>query len=293
MLEIKPFTESDLGFVTRLARDQDFAPGVGDIEIYANTDRQGIWLAWENNRPVGCIAGVTYNPSYAFIGLFVVSSLHRGRGIGRHLWNHALKALSNVQCIGLEAATQMVRFYEASGFKKESITTRQQLLCLSEESQHPNTTTLHRTDISVVPLRDIPLEAVQSYDERHEISPRPHFLEQWLRHKAGDVFVAIDSKGACHGYVRIRPCLLPVNEGWRVGPWLAEESGIASLLLSNALDRHKGVILIDTPGHNPTAQKITAATGFKPLGSTVRMYRGLLPKSHDLNVYGLACLELG
>ena len=45
MLEIKPFTPADLDVITEMAREQDFAPGVGDIEIYANTDRQGIWLA--------------------------------------------------------------------------------------------------------------------------------------------------------------------------------------------------------------------------------------------------------
>ena len=45
MLEIEPFTPADLDVITEMAREQDFAPGVGDIEIYANTDRQGIWLA--------------------------------------------------------------------------------------------------------------------------------------------------------------------------------------------------------------------------------------------------------
>ena len=45
MLEIKPFTPTHLDVITEMAREQDFAPGVGDIEIYANTDRQGIWLA--------------------------------------------------------------------------------------------------------------------------------------------------------------------------------------------------------------------------------------------------------
>jgi len=89
MLEIKPFTPSDLDVVIAMAREQDFAPGVGDIEIYANTDRQGIWLAWQDNLPVGCIAAVTYSPSYAFIGLFVVKPEHRGQGIGRRLWQHA------------------------------------------------------------------------------------------------------------------------------------------------------------------------------------------------------------
>ena len=100
MLEIKPFTPNDLDVVTGMAREQDFAPGVGDIEIYANTDRQGIWLAWQDDVPVGCIAAVTYSSSYAFIGLFVVKPEHRGQGIGRRLWQHALKNLSSVECIG-------------------------------------------------------------------------------------------------------------------------------------------------------------------------------------------------
>ena len=41
--------------------------------------------------------------------------------------------------------------------------------------------------MTVVPLREIPLEAIQRYDLRHEISPRPHFPELWLLHRAGDV----------------------------------------------------------------------------------------------------------
>ena len=55
------------------------------------------------------------------------------------------------------------------------------------------------------------------------------------------------------------------------GSWLAEDVGIAWLLLNNAMDRHKGVVLFDTPGHNRFAKTITTAKGFKPMGSTVRM----------------------
>ena len=146
MLEIKPFTPSDLDVVTRLAREKDFAPGVGDIEIYANTDRQGIWLAWLDNEPAGCIAAVTYNPGYAFIGLFVVKSEYQGQGVGSRLWEHALETLNNVECIGLEAAVQRVSFYEKAGFEKDCVTTRRQKMCLSDQSQHPNTTLLRRSD---------------------------------------------------------------------------------------------------------------------------------------------------
>ena len=219
MLKIKPFTPTDLDVVTDLAREQDFAPGVGEIEIYANTDRQEIWLAWQDNVPVGCIAAAIYNPSYAFIGLFVVKPEHQCQGIGRRFWQHALKTLSSVESVGLEAAVQMVGFYEKAGFQKDCITTRRQMLCRTDQSQHPNTTLLHLSDISVVPLREISLEAIQRYDELHQISPRFHSLELCLRHRAGNVFVARDPQEECHGYVRIRPSLLPIGEGWRVPGW--------------------------------------------------------------------------
>ena len=65
----------------------------------------------------------------------------RGQGIGRRLWQHALKNLSSVECIGLEAAVQMVGFYEKAGSLRRQI---------SDQSQHPNTTLLQRSDISVI-----------------------------------------------------------------------------------------------------------------------------------------------
>ena len=49
-LEIRAFQDTDLNFITQLARQEDFAPGVGDIAIYANTGNQGVWLAWQNDE---------------------------------------------------------------------------------------------------------------------------------------------------------------------------------------------------------------------------------------------------
>ena len=102
-------------------------------------------MARQRTAPVSCIAAVTYNPDCAFIGLFVVKPEHRGKGIGRRLWQHALKTLSGVQCIGLEAAVQMVGFYERAGFQKDCITTRRQMLCRSEQSQKCGEESSHHT----------------------------------------------------------------------------------------------------------------------------------------------------
>ncbi len=61
------------------------------------------------------------------------------------------------------------------------------------------------------------------------------------------------------------------------------------------MDRHKEVVLIDPPGYLLAAKTISKAKGFKPIATSARLYKGMMPQpqGHDGNVYGLACLELG
>ena len=105
-LKIRPLKRSDISRVTTWARLEGFAPGVGDLSIYRHTDRQGLWVGWLGNEPIGCIAGVSYNSDYGFIGLFLVVPEHRGHGYGIELWKHAIDHLSDLRCIGLEAAPE-------------------------------------------------------------------------------------------------------------------------------------------------------------------------------------------
>ena len=93
-LQIRPLQDSDIPTVIQWARLEDFAPGIGDIPIYKNTDRQGIWLGWLGTTPIGCIAGVKYNKTYGFIGLYIVQSDCRGHGYGHQLWDTAINHLT-------------------------------------------------------------------------------------------------------------------------------------------------------------------------------------------------------
>jgi ribosomal-protein-alanine N-acetyltransferase len=134
---------------------------------------------------------------------------------------------------------------------------------------------------------------VQCFDAQREPSPRPHFLSQWLHHPAGSVLALIDGAGDCHGFGRIRPCLLERGEGWRIGPLMAETAEAADRLLQGLLHRHPGVVLIDAPGANAAAAPLLERLRFRPVGTTLRMYRGEAPTVSLRDVYGLACLELG
>ena len=61
----------------------------------------------------------------------------------------------------------------------------------------------------------------------------------------------------------------------------------------HAMDRHKGVTLIDTPGHNKAAGHLTKTKGFGSKDLNGSDVQGLTSEFHDKNVYALACLELG
>lgn len=290
-LTIRPLQSADIPSVTGWARREGFAPGVGDVAIYRQTDRQGLWVGWLNDEPVGCIAGVRYNAAYGFIGLFLVVPAQRGRGYGLQLWRHALQHLADVPCIGLEAAPDRIDDYAGWGFAPASPTTRWQRLHAGENPAPP--AAAPEPPWCLLEGGAIPAAAVQRFDAEREPSPRPHFLRQWLQHPAGTVLALVDRAGACHCFGRVRPCLLADGDGWRVGPLVADGAAAARALLEGLLQRHPGTVLIDAPGANAAAGPLLTSLGFTPASRTLRMYRGVPPAVSLADVYGLACLELG
>ncbi|MEX0587876.1 MAG: GNAT family N-acetyltransferase [Cyanobium sp.] len=289
-LRIRALEKADLPAVISWARAERFAPGHGDVAIYRHTDRQGLWVGCLGGKPICCIAGVRYNAEYGFIGMFLVQPEHRGKGYGRQLWAHALEYLQGLPCIGIEAAPDRIADYAGWGFKAASPTRRWQRI--GADGNGP----IAPTSIGGLALIEgsaIPQAAVQAYDAQREPSPRPHFLADWLGHPAGTVLALIDGQGACHGFGRIRPCLLQPGEGWRIGPLLADTPELAKSLINSLLLRHPGIVLIDAPGGNAQADPLLQGLGFEVVGETLRMYLGEAPRVSLKDVYGLACLELG
>ena len=287
-LQIRPLERTEIPAVTGWARQEGFAPGSGDVAIYRQTDRQGIWVGWLGHEPIGCITAVRYTADYGFIGLYLVRPEWRGRGYGLQLWQHALNHLADLPCIGLEAAIDRIDDYSRWGFVAASPTTRWQAIT---DGGSPPPAALHGWQL--LAGEAIPEMAVQCFDAQREPSPRPHFLSQWLHHPAGTVLALLDGDGICHGFGRIRPCLLKRGEGWRTGPLMAETPEAAGVLLQGLLHQHPGVVLIDAPGANAAAAPLLEQLGFRAIGRTLRMYRGEAPAVTLKDVYGLACLELG
>jgi len=285
---IRPLEAGDIALVTEWARNEGFCPGEGDVAIYRQTDRQGLWVGCLGEEPIGCIAGVRYSQAYGFIGMFLVTPRHRGLGYGVQLWRHALDHLNEVACVGLQAAPDRITDYACWGFQSASTTTRWQLNGREMQGASPLENQLSLVDATTLPVR-----VIQAYDASREPSPRPHFLRDWLHHPAGTVLALVDGQRQCHGFGRIRPCLMKEGTGWRIGPLLADDADLAEQLLRGLLERHRGVVLLDEPGANPAAGALMRRLGFAPISETLRMYRGTQPQVSLADVYGLACLELG
>ncbi|SBO42255.1 GNAT family N-acetyltransferase [Cyanobium sp. NIES-981] len=285
---IRTLSRRDIPQVVAWARAEGFCPGEGDVAIYRHTDRQGVWVKELNHQLIGCIAGVRYNAEYGFVGMFLVDPAQRGRGHGLSLWRTAMDHLADLPCVGLEAALGRVEDYRRWGFEPASPTQRWQLVASGEELAGPG-----RDGLELVQGEQLPQRAVQAYDAQREPSPRPHFLADWLGHPAGTVLALIDAGGQCHGFGRIRPCLLRRGSGWRIGPLLADDPALAERLLRGMLARHPGVVLIDVPGANRGGDGLMERLGFHRTDTMLRMYRGRPPAVGLDEVFGLACLELG
>ena len=288
---IRTVTLDDVPLINDWARCEGFAPGTGDVGIYRQTDHQGIWMGCLDQEPIGCIAGIRYNRSYGFIGMYIVRPDKRGHGYGVKLWQQALDHLDDVSCVGLEAAENRIDDYSSWGFQPASTTTRWQL-----EAASPRdicTSSKLPEGLSLIRGEAIPEPKIQVYDADRELNPRPHFLSDWLHHPAGNVTALLDMNQNCHGFARIRPCLLREHAGWRIGPLLADSPELAERLIMDLLAARPGVVIIDSPGGNALASPLLYRLGFTPTGCTLRMYRGVMPSRHLDDVYGLACLELG
>ena len=159
-------------------------------------------------------------PEFLFVrpGDYVaIKKEFRNNGYGVRLWKHALEYLKNVECIGLEAAPDRLNDYAKWGFRKSSITNRWKLNGFQDLPLR-NFYKDQFHSFKVVPGNKISSEAVLIYDDQREPRPRPHFLHDWLKNSHGNVSAIVDNNGMCHGFGRIRPCVLEELEIQIHGP---------------------------------------------------------------------------
>ena len=60
---IRLISINEIPEVTNWARLEGFSPGMDDVSIYRNTDKQGVWVACLDKQPIGLFwRQATHNP---------------------------------------------------------------------------------------------------------------------------------------------------------------------------------------------------------------------------------------
>lgn len=84
-----------------------------EVKSWLEVDPHGIFIAEsaENGEIVGCCSGIALSDNHGYIGMYVVGQKYRGIGLGRILWNAAIKRLGE-RNIGLSSGETMLGFYQ-------------------------------------------------------------------------------------------------------------------------------------------------------------------------------------
>jgi hypothetical protein len=120
-------------------------------------------------------------------------------------------------------------------------------------------------------------------------APRPAFLRAWIN-SPGHAGCALVRDGRLAGFGVIRPC----RQGFKIGPLVADNRGIAEIVLSALVAKvGGGHIFLDVPGINRDAMALAEDLGLAPVFETARMYTGAITPLQLDRLFGVTTFELG
>lgn len=283
-LTIRQMELPDLQLALDWAAAEGWNPGLHDATAFYAADPAGFSIAEVDGEPMGCISAVCYDPTFAFIGLYIVKPQWRGRGYGKQIWQAAeqqwTERLDGDRCsIGLDSVVEREATYRQRGFTSAYRHIRH--VCEAANSaDFPS---------GIVPLEDIPLADIIEYDAELFPVGRSPFLQPWIAIEGGAAYGAIDG-GQLKGYGVLRPC----RQGFKIGPLFADTLEIAECLFRALTARAVSQpVFLDIPDANPEIGFLTRKYNLKPVFTCIRMYRGRTPATEIDRVFGVTTLELG
>ena len=276
MTRISVMTDADARFATALATEEQWGYLQEDFQRLMHFEPQGCFVAWRNQERVGIASATSYR-DYAFVGSLIVKKEERGRGIGEALLNCAVSYLLDrgAKTVELDGVFPAVSLYRRLGFKDKYLSLR-----LKGQGKQD------RDDTS--PYSPDTVGEVVAFDNEKTGLSRERVLRKLLNEFADSVHLIADE--AIRAYAIVRP-----REGgyFAIGPFVAEDSHAAGLLLTSIMAQHSGdVLAIGVPEVNRDAVGLLVDKGFNYVEPSLRMYLGQR-RDYESNVYGILAAEKG
>jgi GNAT superfamily N-acetyltransferase len=229
-----------------------------DWERFLSASPEACFAAERDGRVVGTSTTIVYEGRFAWIGMVLVDSQHRGQGIGTALLERAIQHLDSrrVPCLKLDATPQGKPLYQRFGFASEYEIERWML------NRHVHAHAAGQARVEV--------EDVLRLDREIFGADRSGLLRS-LAEAAPDLALVARADVGVAGYAFGRRGSLADH----LGPWAARGEEVAAALLDEFLRRSKReLVFVDCLRGNPWAAPLVTARGFELSRPLTRMYRG-------------------
>lgn len=276
---IRPANRKELDIIVEWAAKEGWNPGLYDADAFYATDPNGFLLGFLDNKPIACISGVSYGPTFGFLGFYITKKGFRNQGYGIQVWNKAIDYL-RTQNIGLDGVVEQQENYKKSGFELAYNNARYQFSSRKFNQSYPN----------VVQVSTIPFDNLNQYDNKFFPVDRKKFLSHWIKQPESTTLVYVVNN-QIHDYGMIRKCRV----GYKIGPLFADNFEVADKLfqsLVSSIEKNSPVFL-DIPEINQNAVVLVGLYKMEKVFATARMYTKKFPTLPIDRIYGVTTFELG
>ncbi len=247
-ITVRQMLESDLDFAAGCTANEGWTSQIrSEFEGFLAHDPGGCFVVQAGARPVGICVATPYGAA-GFLGEFIVVPEWRGRGIGRHLMEHAIGYLHGrgVQSIFLDGEPRAVPLYERLGFRK-----------ITRSLRFAGTLT-GAAHSAVRPMRLADLPAALELDRDAFGADRAFFLQRRLSQHP-ELCRVVECRGQVVAFILGRR-----GADWvAAGPWVVSP-GVEHpehLLESLALEAGGAAIHVGVLETNTVATRILASCG--------------------------------
>ncbi|MBI4964391.1 MAG: GNAT family N-acetyltransferase [Desulfomonile tiedjei] len=257
-IQFRLMNAEDIPEAMRLKDIAGWNQTVADWERFISASPEGCFAAEDDGRVVGTSTTIIYEGRFAWIGMVLVDTRYRGRGIGTQLLQRAIRYLDsrNIPCMKLDATPQGRLLYEKFGFECEYEIERWML------KRQPDENVGKRAPAEIPDVLQL---------DREIFGADRSTLLRSLEEESPEFTLVARQGDRVAGYVFGRPGSLADQ----LGPWMASNGEVAGALLDEfLLLSGRDLVFVDCVRRNPWAVPLAKAHGFEFQRSLTRMFRG-------------------